>query len=128
MKFMLMMLATQKDWGGFASMAPEEIAAHIRFMHDINRELAASGELVDARGLDMPAQAKRVHADDGRPVVTDGPFAESKEFLAGFWIVECTAARAYEIAARISAAPGRGGVPLNFPLEVRQVMKAPEPA
>jgi hypothetical protein len=59
-------------------------------------------------------------------MVTDGPFAESKEFLAGYWIVDCDSAeRAYEIAARASAAPGPDGAPLNIPIEVRQVMCAP---
>jgi hypothetical protein len=58
--------------------------------------------------------------------VTDGPFAEAKEFLAGFWIIDCESKdRAYEIAARVSAAPGKGGEPLNMPIEVRQVMSGP---
>ena len=62
----------------------------------------------------------------GAPEVTDGPFPEAKEFLAGFWIVDCESTeRAYEIAARASAAPGKGGVPLNMPIEVREVMSAP---
>jgi hypothetical protein len=62
---------------------------------------------------------------DGAPV-TDGPFPEAKEFLAGFWIVEVdTPERAYELAAQASAAPGPGGAPLNMPIEVRQVMSAP---
>ena len=62
----------------------------------------------------------------GGPEVTDGPFPEAKEFLAGFWIIDCeTTERAYEIAARVSAAPGKGGVPLNMPVEVRQVMSGP---
>jgi hypothetical protein len=62
----------------------------------------------------------------GKPEVTDGPFAEAKEFLAGYWIVDCeTPQRAYEIAARASAAPGVGGAPLNVPIEVREVMSAP---
>ena len=62
----------------------------------------------------------------GEPVVTDGPFAESKEFLAGFWIVDVEHAdRAHAIAATISAAPGKGGEPLNMPIEVRQVMSQP---
>jgi hypothetical protein len=59
-------------------------------------------------------------------MVTDGPFAETKEFLAGYWIVDCDSPeRAYEIAARASAAPGPGGAPLNMRIEVRQVMSAP---
>jgi hypothetical protein len=63
---------------------------------------------------------------DGTPAVTDGPFAEAKEFLAGFWIVEVDRAeRAYEIAAKVSSAPGPGGTPLIIPVEVRQVMSGP---
>ena len=58
--------------------------------------------------------------------MTDGPFPEAKEFLAGYWIVDCdTPQRAYEIAARASAAPGKGGEPMNMPIEVREVMSAP---
>ena len=64
----------------------------------------------------------------GAPEVTDGPFAEAKEFLAGYWIVDVESTdRAYAIAARASAAPGKGGVPLNMPIEVRQVMSVPPP-
>jgi hypothetical protein len=76
--------------------------------------------------LSFPDQAKLVRAGkDGLPV-TDGVFAESKEFLAGFWIVEVgTPERAYAIAARASAAPGIAGVPLNMPIEVRPVMSLP---
>ena len=63
---------------------------------------------------------------DGAPAVTDGPFPEAKEFLAGYWIVEVDRAeRAYEIAAKASTAPGPGGTPLIFPIEVRQVMSGP---
>ena len=72
----------------------------------------------------MPSEARIVRATkDGPPAVTDGPFAEAKEFLAGYWIVSVdTPEEAYAIAARASAAPGPGGVPLNMPIEVRQVM------
>ena len=60
----------------------------------------------------------------GGAPITDGVFAESKEFLAGFWIVQVdTTERAYELAAKASAAPGRGGEPMNMPIEVRQVMQ-----
>ena len=63
---------------------------------------------------------------EGAPEVTDGPFAESKEFLAGYWIVDVDSQeRAYQIAAEASAAPGKGGAPLNMPIEVREVMSAP---
>jgi hypothetical protein len=89
--------------------------------------LQRAGELVGAEGLAPPGQARVVRAGKGgAPEVTDGPFAESKEFLAGYWIVDVeTAEQAYAIAARASAAPGPGGKPLNIPIEVREVMSAP---
>ena len=92
-------------------------------MKNFARKLTASGELVAAEGLAGPDQAKRVRAGaDGKPI-TDGVFPETKEFLAGYWIVDVDSPeRAYAIAAEASAAPGPGGVPLNMPIEVRQVM------
>jgi hypothetical protein len=128
MKYMLMMNAKRGtgDWG-VVKWAPEDLKAHIRFMKKINQDLRESGELVSAEGLAAPAQAKLVRArTDGTPAVTDGPFAEAKEFLAGYWIVDVERPeRAYEIAARASAAPGPGGAPLNMAIEVREVMSAP---
>jgi hypothetical protein len=127
-KYMLMMNA-KRGKGDWAVMSwPEaDLKAHIRFMKDLNKELTRSGELVAAEGLASPGEARVVRArKNGTPEVTDGPFAEAKEFLAGYWIVDCeTTERVYEIAARASAAPGPGGVPLNMPIEVRQVMSAP---
>jgi hypothetical protein len=92
----------------------------------LNKELHQRGELVSAEGLSFPDQAKLVRAGkDGRPI-TDGVFPESKEFLAGFWIVDVDSPeRACAIAAQISAAPGPGGAPLNMPIELRPVMSAP---
>ena len=128
MKFMLMMNAPRAtgDWQ-VMNWPPEDLKAHIAFMMRFNQELKAAGELVAAEGLAMPGQAKLVRArPDGTPEVTDGPFAEAKEFLAGYWIVDVeTPERAYELAARASAAPGRGGTPLNMPIEVREVMSGP---
>jgi hypothetical protein len=128
MKYMLMMNAPRGsgDWQ-VMSWPPQDLKAHIDFMIGFAKELRESGVLVGAEGLAGPADARVVRATkDGAPQVTDGPFAEAKEFLAGYWIVEVASAeQAYEIAARASAAPGRGGVPLNMPIEVRQVMSAP---
>jgi hypothetical protein len=105
------------------SWTPDDIQAHMAFMHRFNKELMDAGERIGAEGLAMPAEAKVVRAGkDGVPI-TDGPFAEAKEFLAGYWIVEVDSPeRAYALAAKASAAPGPGGVPLNMPIEVRQVM------
>lgn len=129
MKFMLMM-NTPASSGAVDykvnQWSPDDFKAHIAFMHQFNAELAAAGELVDAQGLTPPSEARLVRAGaDGAPV-TDGPFAESKEFLAGFWIVQvASAGRAYELAAKASAAPGPGGAPMNMAIEVRQVGEAP---
>jgi hypothetical protein len=104
---------------------PEEITAHLDYYGALNRELIATGELVDTRVLTGPDLAKIV-SSDGRtaPVVTDGPFQEFKEWIAGFQIVDVESeARAIEIAARVSAVPGPGGVPLQQPIQVRQLME-----
>ncbi|HET6763072.1 MAG TPA: YciI family protein [Longimicrobiaceae bacterium] len=127
MKYMLMMHAPRgtgeyqvSDW------KPEEFQAHIAFMHEINRELVEAGELAGAEGLASPGEARLVRGGANGEPVTDGPFAETKEFLAGFWIAQVESAeRAYAIAARVSMAPGPGGRPLHIPVEVRQVMSAP---
>ena len=129
MKYMLMMHAPRAGWkdAGIGTWPMEDIKAHINFMHRFNKELTEAGEFVDAQGLALPEDARVVRAGKGgAPEVTDGPFAEAKEFLAGFWIVDCESKeRAYEIAARVSAAPGKGGVPMSIPIEVREVMSAP---
>jgi hypothetical protein len=126
---MLMMHAPRTGWktAGIGTWPPEDIKAHIGFMLRFNKELRDAGELVGAEGLALPEQARVVRATkNGAPEVTDGPFPEAKEFLAGYWIVDCESPeRAYEIAARASAAPGKGGVPLNMSIEVREVMSAP---
>lgn len=128
MKFMLLMQGTQAGWESMGTWAPTEIQAHIRFMQKLYDELKASGELLLAEGLDVPANARIVRAQQpDAPVVTDGPFAEAKEFLAGFWLVDCaTAQRALEIAARASTAPGAGGAPMGIPIEVRRVPNPPD--
>lgn len=128
MKFMLMMNAPRGDGGWeISKWSPQDLKAHIDFMHRFNKELRESGELVGVEGLAMPSEARVVRASkNGAPAVTDGPFAEAKEFLAGYWIVDVeNPEQAYAIAARASAAPGRGGAPLNMPIEVRQVMSGP---
>jgi hypothetical protein len=123
MKYILMMNTMKANTNPFPGWTQEDIKAHIRFMMELNTELKASGELVSAEGLSFPDQARLVRAGkDGAPI-TDGVFPESKEFLAGYWIVDVeNPERAYAIAARASAAPGRAGEPLNMPIEVRQVM------
>ena len=128
MKFMLMMHAP-RGTGDYQinQWQPEELRAHIQFMKDLNKDLREAGELVGAEGLAPPGQARIVRSQgEGAPEVTDGPFAESKEFLVGYWIVDVeNAGRAYDIAGKASTAPGPGGKPLGIKIEVRQVMSAP---
>ena len=128
MKYMLMMNAPRGNGGwGVQDWKPEDFRAMIEFMTRFRKQLENAGELVGAEGLDEPGNARLVRAsDDGGPLVTDGPFAETKEFLAGYWIVEVPdETRAHAIAAQASACPGPGGKPLNMPIEVRQVMAGP---
>lgn len=106
------------DW------APEDIKAHIEFQKTLNQQLLERGELVDAQALTMPEQAKFVVCDGtSAPVITDGPYPESKELLAGYRMIDVESLeRAIEIAALASTAPGPDGVPTQTPIEVRQVM------
>ena len=125
MKYMLMMNTPGGPYQ-IANWPEQDIKAHIAFMMTFNKKLAAEGELVGAEGLSGPDQAKRVRAGANGEPITDGVFPESKEFLAGYWIVDVdTPERAYAIAAEASAAPGPGGKPLNLAIEVRQVMSGP---
>ena len=128
MRYMLMMNAPRGDgdWQ-VMSWSPDDLKAHIGFMKSLNVDLRKAGELVTAEGLAAPGEAKLVRMGKaGGPPATDGVFPESKEFLAGFWIVDVDSLqRAYEIAAKVSSAPGPGGKPLVIPVEVREVMSAP---
>ena len=127
MKYILMM-NTMKAGQGIPPWPRKDLREHIRFMKNLNKELHDSGELVSAEGLSFPDQARLVRAGKNGTPITDGVFPESKEFLAGFWIVDVDSPeRAYAIAAKASAAPGPGGTPLNMPIEVRPVMSAPPP-
>jgi len=127
MKYLLMM-NVPRGKGGYEHVdwAPEDWRAHLDYWDRLNGELAERGELVGIHALTPPAEARLVRAArDGTPL-TDGPFAETKEFLAGFWIVDVdTPERAYEIAANASMVPGPGGAPMHMPIEVRQVMGGP---
>ena len=125
MKFMLIMNGTKADFDWYSSWSQEEHLAQFAFMHAFNQELQQSGKLVAAEGLGFPNEARVITAgNDGSPVI-NAAFPESKEFLAGFWIVEVdNADEAYRLAAQVSDAPGnksRG----NQPIEVRQVMSGP---
>ena len=130
MKYMLMMHAPRGngDWA-IGKWPAQDLKAHIDFMIRLAKQLGEAGELVAAEGLAAPEQARVVRASaSGAPEVTDGPYPEAKEFLAGFWIVDVeNAERAYAIAGHASAAPGLGGKPMNMRIEVREVMSGPPP-
>jgi hypothetical protein len=120
MKFMLMMNTPRDGYTQYMSWPKELLEANFAFMVGFAKQLREAGELVGTEGLASPLQAKRVRAgQDGKPI-TDGVFPESKEFLAGYWIVDVDSAeRAYQLAADATQAPGAGG---EFWIEVREVM------
>jgi hypothetical protein len=125
MKYMLLMTGTKADFESYAKWSKADLQASIAFMRAFTKELKNSGVFVSTEGLAFPDQAKIVHAgSDGEPI-TDGVFPESKEFLAGYWIIDVEGPeQAYKIAARASAGPGPGGKPGNMPIEVRQVLSS----
>jgi hypothetical protein len=131
MRFMLLQNYGEAESGcaPMTEWSPGDIKAHVEFQQALNAELAELGELVDAQGLSGPEQAKFVVWDGaGAPVITDGPYPEAKELLAGYRLIDVeTAERALEIAARASAAPGPDGVPIQQAIEVREVLSAPDP-
>ena len=114
MKYMIPLYGSQQDYdamSGRASDKPawsaQEFAAMGAFMEAFNQALVDSGELVETRGLTAPVHARRIQLQSGVPVVTDGPYAEAQEVLAGYWVVECESFdRATDIAARLSKCPG----------------------
>ena len=106
-----------------AEWDPDDITAHLDYLRALNAELIESGELVEMQALTGPDLARIVVSDGGPPVVTDGPFPEVKELLAGYQLIDVESEeRAVEIAAKVSAAPGPGGVPLRQRIELRSVM------
>ena len=116
MKYMILLFGDQATM--VETRSTEWIRDMIKFMQDLDQELKDAGEYVDGQGLADPTQAKTVRFEQGAPVVTDGPFAEAKESLAGFWILDATEDRVLEIASTIVAF-------IEGPVEVRQIMDAP---
>lgn len=128
MKYMLLMHSNKQGWDDMPNVwSQEDIKVMVECMHELNRELRDSGELVEARGLTGPDQMKTVQAqEDGEPIITDGPFTETKEVLAGYWVVDVASEeRVLELALRISRTPGPGGRPLNQAVEVHPEGVAP---
>lgn len=136
MKYMIMLFGSQRDYdmltgkaGDGVAWSAEDVAALHDFMGKWNNELVESGEFVDARGLSAPVHARRISLRDGAPVVTDGPYAETEEVLAGYTIVETDSFdRATEIAARLADTPHPAGTVLqhDWYVDVRPVDGPPE--
>jgi hypothetical protein len=132
MKYMILIYASQQDYdsmGGKGGAKPawsaEDFAALGTFMASFNEDLAESGELVDTRGLAAPVHTRRIQLRDGVPVVTDGPYAETTEVLAGYWIVECESFdRATAIAARLASCPGPAGIAQAAVADVRPIVES----
>jgi hypothetical protein len=133
MKFMLIMNTPRDGYAQYMKWPKKILDANCAFMQTFTTRLKEAGELVGTAGLTSPEQAKLVRAgEDDRPI-TDGVFAESKEFLAGYWLIDVESAeRAYQIAADASKAPGApvtgadGSVIEHFWIEVREVMGSHE--
>jgi hypothetical protein len=129
MRYMLLIHGNQRGANEIvASWSKQDLKAMVGYMHALDDDLRATGELIDDNGLQGPAHAKTVRAQaDGKPVVTDGVYPEGKDFLFGYWVVDVkTSERAIEIAARISATPGPGGIPVNQAVEVHPIGQAPD--
>jgi len=131
MKHMILLCGSQQDYDAMSGRAAdkpawsaEDFAAMGAFMQSWNNDLVASGEFVDARGLAEPVHTRRVQLRNGVPVVTDGPYAETQEVLAGYTIVECDSFdRATEIAARLSTCPpGPSGAEGQY-VDVRPILE-----
>jgi len=132
MKYMILTYASQQDYDGMAGQgtdqpawSPEEFAAMGAFMEAFNIELVEAGELVETRALAAPVHTRRLGARHGVSFATDGPYAETQEVLAGYWIVECdTFDRATEIAGRLAACPAPEQVTANAYADVRPIMES----
>jgi hypothetical protein len=126
MKYMLLMNATKEVFDWYSKWPKEDLQANFAFMRAFSKELKDSGAFVASEGLAWPDQAVIVRAgNDGTPI-TDGVFPESKEFLAGYWIIDVEGEEeAFKIAARLSLAHAPAGTPGTMPVEVRQVMSGP---
>ncbi|MEU6473752.1 YciI family protein [Streptomyces massasporeus] len=131
MKYLVMVQGTQADYDAMRGKASadspawseEELQTMFAYMGAINDDLAESGELVDGQGLAEPAQTRHVTlGDDGKAVITDGPYGETKELLAGYWVLECESLeRVTEIADRVARCPQPAGAP-DYPVVIRPIM------
>ena len=132
MKYMILTYGSQREYNAMAgkasdqpALSPEDFAPMGAFMESFNNDLVESGELVDTRALTAPVHTRRIQLQRGVPVVTDGPYAETQEVLAGYWIVECESFdRATEIAARLASCPSPGGIFADSVADVRPIADA----
>lgn len=133
MKYMILVYGSQQDYDSMAGQAAagqpawsqEDFAALGAFMEQFAKDLAESGELVDTRGLTAPVHARRIQLRNNVPVVTDGPYAESQEVLAGYWIVECASFdRATEIAGRLTQIPGPADAGDRAVIDIRPIAES----
>ncbi|MFG1703795.1 YciI family protein [Nonomuraea sp. M3C6] len=130
MKYMILSYGSQQDYDvlsgkdtGRPAWSSEDVGAMVQFMESFNKELEESGELVETRALAAPVHTRRLQSKDGVPVVTDGPYAETQEVLAGYWIVDCESFdRATEIAARLGQCPYPGGAYDDAVADVRPII------
>jgi hypothetical protein len=125
MKYILMMNGTKASFESYARWSKQDLEANVAFMQKFSKELKDSGVFVDTKGLAWPQEAKLVRAGANGEPITDGIFPESKEFLAGYWIIDVESPeQAYKIAARLSSAPAPKGTGGTMPVEVRQVLSS----
>lgn len=123
MKYILMMNGRKTDFEAYARWSKEDLHANVAFMRAFSRELKDSGVFIASEGLAWPNEARLVRAGGKGEPVTDGVFPESKEFLAGYWIIDVESPeQAFAIAARLSQGPGEGGKSGSMPVEVRQLL------
>jgi hypothetical protein len=122
MKYILMMNAKKTDFEEYARWSKQDLQANVAFMRSFAKELKDSGVFVSSEGLSWPHEAKLVRAGGKGEPITDGVFPESKEFLAGYWIIDVEGPeQAYGIAARLSRGNGTEGR-TGMSVEVRQVL------
>ncbi|WP_240139366.1 YciI family protein [Streptomyces sp. MUM 178J] len=134
MKYLVMVQGAQADYdamnGKASAYSPawneQDLKTMFLYMKAVNDELSESGELIDGNGLAEPAQTRFVGRDpDGRPVITDGPYGETEEVLAGYWVLDCASLdRVTEIAERVSRCPVPEGVP-EYPVVIRPIPDSP---
>ena len=129
MKYMILSYASQADYDAMAGKpvsepvwSAEDFAAMAEFMEAFNKDLADSGELVETRALAAPVLTRRLQLQNGVPAVTDGPYAETQEVLAGYWILDCDSFdRATEIAARLAKCPAPEQVAATAVADIRPI-------